>query len=83
MLLSQSVSVSGVLHLHMFLLQFLDLRLLTIRTWLWTDLIDPEGRIVYKGGMGPFGYKPDELKEFIVQNVQPQQPEAVESKGAR
>ena len=72
MLLSQSVSVSGVLHLHMFLVQCLDLRLLTIRTWLWADLIDPEGRIVYKGGMGPFGYKPDELKEFIVQNVQPQ-----------
>ena len=68
MLLSQSVSVSGALHLHM----FPDLRVSIIRAWLWTDLIDPEGRIVYKGGMGPFGYKPDELKEFIVQNVQPQ-----------
>jgi hypothetical protein len=39
---------------------------------LWTcgtDLVDPDGRIVYKGGMGPFGYKPDELEEFIIKQV--------------
>lgn len=28
-------------------------------------VIDPDGRIVYKGGMGPFYFKPDELREFL------------------
>ena len=28
-------------------------------------VIDREGRIVYKGGMGPFYFKPDELRKFL------------------
>jgi len=28
-------------------------------------VIDREGRILYKGGMGPFYFKPDELREFL------------------
>jgi hypothetical protein len=28
-------------------------------------VIDRDGRIVYKGGMGPFGFDTDELEEFL------------------
>ncbi len=28
-------------------------------------LIDTEGRVVYKGGRGPFGFKPNELEQQI------------------
>lgn len=28
-------------------------------------VIDREGRILYKGGMGPFYFAPDELREFL------------------
>ena len=29
-------------------------------------LIDREGRVAYKGGRGPFGYKPRELEQVLV-----------------
>lgn len=29
-------------------------------------LIDRQGRVVYKGGRGPFGFKPGELEQAIV-----------------
>ncbi len=29
-------------------------------------LIDTEGKVAYKGGRGPFGYKPRELEQTIV-----------------
>jgi type I thyroxine 5'-deiodinase len=29
-------------------------------------VIDREGRVIYKGGMGPFYFKPDELREFLL-----------------
>jgi hypothetical protein len=28
-------------------------------------VIDTDGRIAYKGGMGPFGFDTDELEEFL------------------
>lgn len=28
-------------------------------------VIDTDGTIAYKGGMGPFGFKPEELEEFL------------------
>ncbi len=28
-------------------------------------VLDTDGRIVYKGGMGPFRFDPDELEEFL------------------
>lgn len=28
-------------------------------------VIETDGHIVYKGGMGPFGFKPEELTEFL------------------
>lgn len=34
----------------------------------WPDrlyVIDAEGRIAYQGGVGPFGFKPDEVREFL------------------
>ena len=34
----------------------------------WPDrmyVISPEGRIAYQGGVGPFGFKPDEVREFL------------------
>ena len=34
----------------------------------WPDrlyLVGLEGEVVYAGGIGPFGFKPDELKEAI------------------
>ena len=34
----------------------------------WPDrlyVIDPDGRIAYQGGPGPFGFKPDEVREFL------------------
>jgi hypothetical protein len=40
------------------------------------DLIDPEGSVVYKGGMGPFGYKVEELEDFITTHAQPVPPAA-------
>ena len=36
----------------------------------WPDrlyLIDSDGRIVFQGGEGPFGFKPDELERAIAQ----------------
>lgn len=33
-------------------------------------LISLDGRVVYKGGLGPFGFKPKELKEAIRQYLQ-------------
>ena len=32
-------------------------------------LIDRRGRIVYKGGRGPFGFKPGELEQAIICNT--------------
>ena len=29
-------------------------------------LIDREGRVAYKGGRGPFGYKPRELEQTLI-----------------
>jgi hypothetical protein len=29
-------------------------------------VIDPEGRVVYKGGRGPFGYKPGEMEQSLL-----------------
>jgi hypothetical protein len=34
----------------------------------WPDrlyVIGPDGRIAYQGGVGPFGFKPDEVREFL------------------
>lgn len=34
----------------------------------WPDrfyVIDADGRIVYQGGVGPFGFKPSEVREFL------------------
>ena len=34
----------------------------------WPDriyVIDARGRIAYQGGVGPFGFKPDEVREFL------------------
>jgi hypothetical protein len=28
-------------------------------------VIDETGRVVYKGGMGPFGYKPEEVRSWL------------------
>jgi Iodothyronine deiodinase len=33
-------------------------------------LIDREGRVAYKGGRGPFGFKPGELEQSIVMLLQ-------------
>jgi hypothetical protein len=38
----------------------------------WPDrlfLIDRDGRIAYRGGPGPFGFKPDELGDAIVREI--------------
>src|SRR5262245_44835154 len=32
-------------------------------------LIDRAGKIVYKGGRGPFGFKPGELEQAIILNL--------------
>lgn len=32
-------------------------------------LISREGRVVYKGGRGPFGFKPGELEQSIILNL--------------
>ncbi len=41
-------------------------------------LIDRDGRIAYKGGRGPFGYKPRELEQSLIMllldEVQPKEP---------
>ena len=29
-------------------------------------IIDPSGRVVYKGGRGPFGFKPREMEQSLV-----------------
>ena len=29
-------------------------------------IIDPNGRVVYKGGRGPFGFKPREMEQALV-----------------
>jgi len=29
-------------------------------------IIDPNGRVVYKGGRGPFGFKPREMEQSLV-----------------
>src|SRR5262245_34471469 len=34
----------------------------------WPDrfyVIAPDGRIAYQGGVGPFGFKPEEVREFL------------------
>jgi hypothetical protein len=34
----------------------------------WPDrlyVIGPDGRIAYQGGVGPFGFKPEEVREFL------------------
>jgi len=31
-------------------------------------IIDTSGTIVYKGGMGPFDFKPEEVQEFLEEN---------------
>ena len=34
----------------------------------WPDrlyVIGPDGRIAYQGGVGPFGFKPDEVRAFL------------------
>lgn len=34
----------------------------------WPDrlyVIAPDGRIAYQGGVGPFGFQPDEVREFL------------------
>lgn len=28
-------------------------------------VISPQGRVVYQGGKGPYGFKPDELERFL------------------
>ncbi len=33
-------------------------------------LIDREGRVAYKGGRGPFGFKPGELEHSIIMLLQ-------------
>jgi type I thyroxine 5'-deiodinase len=38
----------------------------------WPDrlyLIDRDGRVAYRGGPGPFGFKPDELADAIVREL--------------
>jgi hypothetical protein len=40
----------------------------------WPDrlfLVDREGRIAYRGGPGPFGFKPEELADAIAREVSP------------
>jgi hypothetical protein len=32
-------------------------------------LIDTDGKIAYKGGLGPFGFKPKEFKNFLTRIV--------------
>ena len=32
-------------------------------------LVSREGRVVYKGGRGPFGFKPGELEQSIIMNL--------------
>jgi hypothetical protein len=29
-------------------------------------IVDPRGRVAYKGGRGPFGYKPSEMEQALV-----------------
>ena len=35
-------------------------------------LIDRNGKIAYKGGRGPFGFKPEELEHSLILLLQPQ-----------
>lgn len=37
-------------------------------------LIDRKGRVAYKGGRGPFGYKPGELEQSLVMLLLDQEP---------
>lgn len=40
----------------------------------WPDrlyLVGTDGRVAYKGGRGPFGFKPDELEEAIEKALEP------------
>ena len=37
-------------------------------------LIDRQGRVAYKGGRGPFGYKPGELEQSLVMLLMDQEP---------
>ncbi len=41
-----------------------------------TYLIDREGRVAYKGGRGPFGFKPNELEQALVMALLEQEPVA-------
>lgn len=42
-------------------------------------LIDRDGRVAYKGGRGPFGFKPGELEQALVMNLMEQDAAAKES----
>ncbi len=42
-------------------------------------VIDESGRIAYKGGMGPFGYEPDELDTWLEARFAAAEPLPVES----
>lgn len=47
-------------------------------------LIDREGKVAYKSGRGPFGFKPAELEHSLVQLLQETaKPEAAEGQGAQ
>ena len=37
-------------------------------------LVDREGRVAYKGGRGPFGFKPGELEQSIVMMLMEEKP---------
>ena len=34
-------------------------------------MIDPEGRIAYQGGYGPFDFDPEEVEEYLEDHVGP------------
>ena len=44
-------------------------------------LIDKHGRIAYKGGRGPFGFKPGELEQSIIMNLLEERPIEKASQG--
>ncbi len=39
-------------------------------------LVDPSGRVAYQGGRGPFGFKPDELEQALLLQLQETPPPA-------
>jgi hypothetical protein len=46
-------------------------------------LIDRDGRVAYKGGRGPFGYKPGELEQSLVMLLMDQEPAAAKAVPAK